>query len=237
MHHTRGQRMASNKFPRVWVLQGQGSPDTTSPRTVQLALRDSENPVAHALLIACHDAFIKDFESLSADERPDANLPHEMFSEPRSLLTSCRKHPTNAIIANTSLFLFQILRYIAHTIPTNILSRDASIEDLGVIGLSSGLYAASVIASAHSVPSLISYAVFCLKKKIWLGLRIQQFTTREAPNDLASRWCLVVLGSTLPDIKRAISFFMAAVRPHDIPVRPLLTSVTNLPRTRDRIYT
>lgn len=99
MHHTRGQRMASNKFPRVWVLQGQGSPDTTSPRTVQLALRDSENPVAHALLIACHDAFIKDFESLSADERPDANLPHEMFSEPRSLLTSCRKHPTNAIIA------------------------------------------------------------------------------------------------------------------------------------------
>ncbi len=125
----------SSQHPRIWVLDGQGSFAATSPDTIRLALQDSETSVSQTLLLACHAAFISDLASLSPEERAMTGLSLEGFSDAKALLTSCHEHPTNAIIANTNLFLIQILRYLAQSDLSN-LSGETITSDLGVIRFS-----------------------------------------------------------------------------------------------------
>lgn len=189
----------------LFVLDGQGIPSSTSLQTIQTAALDATSPLGSSILLACHQALVQDLDSLTSDERIVTGLGSANVASPETLLELPRYYPHDAIVANIHLYLIQVLRYLA-------CNRDAtapSVQCTCMLGFSSGMLAASVIACAKDIPTFVSYAVGAFRLGFWLGLRVQQHmyeaSTGLAHDNLA--WSLVSFGSTRTEIQDAIGSY------------------------------
>ena len=194
-----------------FVLDGQGIPSSTSTQTILTAQRDAQVPLANSILLACHQAFLHDFDSLSVEEQRTTGLVPEDFTTPTSLLELPLRSPTNAIVANVHLYLVQLLRYLARTTRSN----DDDYSQCNIYGFSSGMLAATVIACSKDIPSCVSHAVSTFRLAFWLGLRSHQYaskTLHSPPTDGScdSTWNLVIFGSTGVEVQEAIDRYTTA---------------------------
>ncbi|OBZ65944.1 hypothetical protein A0H81_14048, partial [Grifola frondosa] len=144
----------SDFLPDAFVFDGQGSAATTSSQTTNLALQDAQLPLGSTLLLACHQAFLKEFASLSPADQASSGIDINAFLAPRALIDVPPAFRANAVLANTNLYLIQLLRYLANIDPASF---DAP-PTADLIGFSTGVFAAVVVATSTSIPQLLVHA-------------------------------------------------------------------------------
>jgi hypothetical protein len=198
--------MTSAGHAYSFVLDGQGIPITTSLQTTKIALRDAQAPLGRAILLSCYQAFIADYGSLSQQEQLDSGLTLEDCPRPESLLELPRRTPHNAIVGNVHLYLVQILRYVAQFDTCVALETSA---DVGILGFSTGMLAATVIACASTIPNFIAHSTEAFRLAFWTGLRAQQYANRahpyiESSDPKSASWTLVIVGPTRSEIQEVV---------------------------------
>ncbi|KAH8088988.1 ketoacyl-synt-domain-containing protein [Cristinia sonorae] len=208
----------------IVVLDGQGSPAASAPHTLALALEDAHSPLGAAVLLTCYQSLCQEYYSLSPEHQPLAGFDPSSSSQPTSFLTHILTARPNAVTSNLAVYLAQLLRYVAQL---DLSSQDLVPKDHAFLGFSTGMFAASVIAAAQSIPILLSSAVEGSRLAFWLGLRAQQFaeTSLSATTiPSSSPWSLVVFGSSRSDIQQAVDQFN---RDQPAPLKLNVTAVTH----------
>lgn len=210
----------------VPLFSGQGSHTTALALARRQALRDVRFPPGHLLLTSCHEAFHAEVSKLSDRELTESCISLTDFQEALSLLSFSSFYEHNPIISGISLFLVQALRYLAYfpgsTTQDNGLTcaeilRSKANHHLGVIGFSSGIITACVVAASSSVLTFISNAVEAFRLALWIGLRSMQERTKELQSalvfpDTGLPWSVVCVGSSKSDVLGFISDFETKVR-------------------------
>lgn len=208
----------------VPVFSGQGTDAVNSARTREQGIHDATTSSGAVLITACFDVFREELTKLSSLELLHSEILLDEFHTGQDLLAATSsRHIRNPIISGTRLFLLQILRYLAHiecsgSIATRFadalqLGKSAS---LGILGFSSGVLAASVVASSQSTLSYISNSTEAFRLAFWVGLRMQEYrqnflrSADPAADELP--WSVVLLGIDQTTVEAAIAEFESQVR-------------------------
>lgn len=197
----------------AFIFDGQGTAACTSSQTENIALRDAELPLGSALLQACFQAFTHEFASLSADDQACSGIDIDAFKTPRALIEVPSRFRTHGIIANTNLYLIQLLRYLANVDPSSIGAgvQDGSEILPSLVGFSTGMLAATVVATSDSIPSFFVNAIETYKLAFWLGLRAQAYASSiNGGEPVATPWSMVLFGSTREEIDDAVDAYNSA---------------------------
>lgn len=209
----------------VPVFAGHGTTAAQSSSTFQQAQQDASTTSGSLLLAACHEAFHTEMAILPPSELARLNINLSQFQHKGSLITlptstSSLRH--NALFSSSSLFLIQALRYLAvveaealrtHSITpfTDFLKTTFS-RGSGILGFSSGILPACVVATSQNAITYITRCVEVYRFALWLGLRSQQYRLRvleesALPSDSPLPWSLVFLGMSREVAENAISSF------------------------------
>nr|AEF32750.1 polyketide synthase [Volvariella volvacea] len=207
----------------VPIFSGHGTAAARSVQVIQQAVRDASIPAGSVLLSACHEAFHQELSSLSIEELGHLNVNLADFYDKAALLSlSTDRYRHNPLISGCSLFLIQSLRYLAYVedvrISTRPLQSSCDAPDrhfqqgLEVLGFSSGILPACIVATSTSTISYISRAVEVFRLAIWIGVRCHQFRIRELeaarlPKDCSLPWSLVFFGMSADSARGAIESF------------------------------
>ncbi|KAH7885548.1 putative polyketide synthase [Phlebopus sp. FC_14] len=191
--------------PTVPVFSGQGSGKTSLRQAHDQAVRDASSDLGLLLATSCLDAFFAELSSLSPEELSQTGICVSDFENPQSLISPPPKYTKNQIVSGTSLFLAQTLRYQSYVQSTfgfphcfrDILHPN-SYHGVGVLGLSSGIFPACVVAASHNMLMYISIAVQVFRLVFWIGFRALQFT-RKILADIVTLPCLPVCVTTILD--------------------------------------
>ncbi|PBK78491.1 polyketide beta-ketoacyl-synthase [Armillaria solidipes] len=220
--------MASTTFCiDVPVFGGQGTASANSPQARQQALLDASSPSGSVLLAACHAILHAELEMLSSTELSQVNIDLSDFQTKESILAlPTERYLHNAVISGTTLFLLQTLRYLAY-IDASVASNGSltpfsdvlklnSVHGLGILGFSSGILPAAVVATSFSSVSFLSHAVEAYRLAIWIGVRAQIFRGATLSGSFpdvvhSSPWSLVFLGLNKDDAEVAISDFAKTI--------------------------
>ena len=196
------------------VFAGQGTTRTSLKYAAEQAIRDADSPAGSLLLSSCLDAFLVELAALSPEELDQSGLCPADFNDPRRLLTPDPKYLKNHVISGIFLFLAQILRYQSYVQTTSRSFLDllqANINHtVGVLGLSSGIFPACVVASSHSPLSYVTTAVEVFRLVFWIVFRVLQTTRKvlkEKPVDATLPWSIACLGLTKAVVEQQIARF------------------------------
>lgn len=196
------------------VFAGQGTTRTSLKYAAEQAIRDADSPAGSLLLSSCLDAFLVELAALSPEELDQSGLCSSDFNDPRRLLTPDPKYLKNHVISGIFLFLAQILRYQSYVQTTSRSFLDllqANINHtVGVLGLSSGIFPACVVASSHSPLSYITTTVEVFRLVFWIVFRVLQTTRKvlkEKPVDATLPWSVACLGLTKAVVEQQIARF------------------------------
>ncbi|KAG6866326.1 Type I Iterative PKS [Blastosporella zonata] len=221
--------MTSNGSPALHlpIFAGQGTSAATSSQTRQTALSDASSSSGSLLLSACYDAFHQELSCLSVDDFSALRIDIADFSTPSDLLSSPRGlYLHNPVVSGSTLFLIQTLRYLAFVEATCISTSSltpfsdvlkANVEhNLGVLGFSSGILPACVVATSFSTFGYITKAVEAYRLALWIGIRSHLYrveTLKAASLDLYTDlpWSLVFIGIGRDEAEEAIAAFSKGV--------------------------
>ena len=196
------------------VFAGQGSTRRSLSHAAEQAVRDADSPAGSLLLSSCLDVFLAELAALSSVELDQSGICSCDFTEPRRLLIPDPKYAKNHVISGIFLFLAQVLRYQSYV---HLTSR--SLLDLlqtntnhaaGILGLSSGIFPACVVAASRNTLSYITVAVEVFRLVFWIALRVLQSTRKflkEKPVDTTLPWSVACLGLTKADVEQQIARF------------------------------
>ncbi|KAJ7206375.1 putative polyketide synthase [Mycena pura] len=194
------------------IFAGQGTSGTSAARTQ--ALQDARTSSGATLLSACHEVFHIELLSLPPDCLSSAGVELEDFKRRESLLDApTAKYQHNPIISGTTLFLFHSLRYLSfvesYGLATGSLTpfRDVLKRSDCILGFSSGILPACVVASSADLVDYITHAVQAYRLAIWVGVRTQIYRAKtladahvtDADSDLP--WSLVILGASKLEVE------------------------------------
>jgi hypothetical protein len=205
------------------VFAGQGTIAFNSPGTRQQALRDAELPSCSVLLAACFQAFASELSALAPLELGDTEVNISDFATKESLLgLQDERYSYNPVITGPTLFLLQVLRYLAfieglRSSPNSLTPFDDVLRcnkkhAVGILGFSSGILPACVVGTSKSVVDFISRAAEVFRLTIWIGIRSQLY--RRKMLSVSSQlvrpslpWSLVFFGLTLQAAEEALKKF------------------------------
>ncbi|KAF7977208.1 hypothetical protein HWV62_4469 [Athelia sp. TMB] len=202
----------------VPLFSGQGADAANAARTRAQGIRDASSPGGSVLVNACFDAFREEMAQLSPQELLGSEISLDDLHAGINLLETSPDAIRNPILSGLRLFLFQTLRYL-HAVENSGSSqtrfRDALVhpgtQSLGVLGFSSGLLAACVVASSPSLPAFIFRSVEAFRLAFWIGFRTQEYRNNALKNtDSAARqlpWSVVLLGLDQDLVEEAIENF------------------------------
>lgn len=196
------------------VFAGQGTTRRSLRHAADQAIRDADSPTASILLSSCLDAFLAELAALSPEELDQSGIYPSDFNDPCHLLTPDPKYVKNHVTSAIFLFLAQVIRYQSYVQTTSRSFLDflkANIDHAtGVLGLSSGMFPACVVAASRNPLSYITTAVEIFRLVFWISLRVLQFTRKilkEKPVDTTLPWSIACLGLTKSDIEQHIARF------------------------------
>ncbi|KAK2462565.1 hypothetical protein APHAL10511_005408 [Amanita phalloides] len=205
------------------VFAGQGTTAVNSTATRQQALRDAELPSCSILLSACFQAFVSGLSTLAPSDFDNIDVNLSDFSTKESLLLSPEdNHCYNPIMTGSTLFLVQVLRYLAFiegiARSTNSLTPFTDVlgcnkkHAVGILGFSSGILPACVVGSSNTIVDFISRAVDVFRLTLWIGVRSQLY--RKKTLSVCSSfvepslpWSLVFFGLTRQAAEEALAKF------------------------------
>ncbi|KAF8626009.1 hypothetical protein AX17_006732 [Amanita inopinata Kibby_2008] len=170
----------------VPLFAGQGTAAINSPETRQQALYDAEVPSCSVLLSACYQTFLAELATLPPSEFDDLDVNLTDFVTAQALLVlQDRRYYFNPVITGPTLFLVQVLRYLAFMeeiggvtgslTPFDDMLRCNRKYAVGILGFSSGILPACIVASSTSTINYISHAVEVFRLAIWIGIRTQLY--------------------------------------------------------------
>ncbi|KAG9308914.1 putative polyketide synthase [Chiua virens] len=196
------------------MFAGQGTTRTSLEQAAYQAIRDAGSPTGSLLLSSCLDVFLAELAALTPAELDQSGICPSDFDHPCRLLVPYDKYLKNHIISGTFLFLAQVLRYQSYAQDTSRslldLLRLNIIHDVGVLGLSSGIFPACVVATSYNPLSYITTAVETFRLVFWIALRVLQFTRKlleKKPVDPSLPWSVSCVGLTKVDVEQHITQF------------------------------
>ncbi|KAF7320598.1 hypothetical protein HMN09_00144300 [Mycena chlorophos] len=197
------------------LFAGQGTSAASQTTARQQALRDASaaSGAGSALLAACHEAFHAELASLPAHER---GVDLADFPTPSTLLQSpaldTGKYAGNPILSGTTLFLVQTLRYLRlveqeqQQQATPAPFRDALARyGHGVLGFSSGVLPACVVAASPDLGAFIANSVQAMRLAVWIGVRGREYAAVGAGGATGLPWSVVILGASREDAERLLA--------------------------------
>ncbi|KAK0498692.1 hypothetical protein EDD18DRAFT_1153287 [Armillaria luteobubalina] len=202
----------------VPVFAGHGTTAINSTALRERAVADASSPSGALLLEACHYAFNVELSTLSPSEASAVGINPDHFKVPKSLLLlpSHEHYLTNSVVTAATLFLVQILRYLAFVQASSSASFASSLQTnsengLGIVGFSSGILPACVVGSSETTLEFISNAVETFRLAFWIGVRLQVHKASvEAPELLGESplpWSLAFLDMSHAAAESAIQSF------------------------------
>lgn len=240
--------MTSSTILNVPVFAGQGTQAAKSVATRQQAHNDASTVLGSLLLKACYEAFTKEVSSLTPEELIGIRLYPADFPTPESLIDlPAERYDGNAVISGTTLFLIQSLRYLAYvestatntgslTPFTDILNTNIE-NQLGIVGFSSGVLTACLVASSQTALAYLTHGVEVYRLAFWIGVRSQQYRI----NSLESAsiplkwhtepWSQVIIGLDIAAVSEYISKYHESVRCSQV-IAIILPVLTPFFRTR-----
>lgn len=181
------------------------------------ALQDARSPSGATLLSACHEIFHAELASLPPHQLSAAGIDLGDFKTRESLLEPPgAAYHHNPIISGTTLFLLQSLRYLGFIESAGVAESsltpfsDVLKRSNGILGFSSGILPACVVASSSDLASYISHAVQAYRLSIWIGFRTQVYratTLGDAHIDGDSPWSFVILGASKNEAEELLQGF------------------------------
>ncbi|KAF8549493.1 putative polyketide synthase [Imleria badia] len=196
------------------VFAGQGTTRTSLRQAADQAIRDADSPTGSLLLSSCLDVFLAELAALSPEDLDQSGICPSDFADPPRLLTPDAKYAENHVISGIFLFLAQVLRYQSHVHTTSRsfldLLQTNTDHAVGVLGLSSGIFPACVVAASRNPLSYITIAVEVFRLVFWIALRVLQSTRKllkERPVDVTLPWSVACLGLTKADVEQQIARF------------------------------
>ncbi|KAJ6614787.1 putative polyketide synthase [Mycena sp. CBHHK59/15] len=200
------------------IFAGQGTSGASAAR--QQALLDASSPSGSTLLSACHAAFHTELASLSPQELSRVNIDVADFRSREALLeTPGLRYKHNPVVSGASLFLTQSLRYLSFIESAGLAEdsltpfSDVLKRSNGILGFSSGILPACLVASSADLITYITHAVEAYRLAIWVGIRMQIYraTVLDAhviKEDLP--WSLVILGVAKEEAEELLRSFSEA---------------------------
>ncbi|KAJ6526457.1 polyketide synthase [Mycena capillaripes] len=205
------------------IFAGQGTSGTAAAR--RQAFQDARTPSGATLVSACHEAFHAELASLSPQQLSIAGITLEDFKTRESLLEAPgARYQHNPIISGTTLFLPQCLRYLSFIECADVV--DGSLTPFGdalkrsnaILGFSSGILQACVVASSSDLASYIGHAVQAYRVAIWIGIWTQIYRAKTLEHsgligaDLP--WSLVIRGVSKTGAEALLQGFQSTSSPH-----------------------
>jgi len=197
----------------VPIFAGQGTEAADSLRAHEQALRDSTSPSGALLLSSCFDAFHQELSELSPHEIELSRVDRADFGSPNDIISSLPQYSDNPIISSTKLFMFQSLRYLGHVESlktsgfTDVLKANTS-HNLGVLGFSSGILVACVVAASQNTLVYISISVEAFRLAFWIWVRTQYYRKNVlGDGEEGLPWSVVLLGTDRKEADAAIEAF------------------------------
>lgn len=201
--------MSARREYSVLLFGGQGSTAIFSPLAVENAEQDIRSASAGSILLSrCHAAFLREIACLEAPSRERLAIDVEDFSSARDLLRPAEKYYTHAMIQATTIYLCQMLHYLAEIQKSDIQFEEFYERIRETAGFSSGLLPATIIARSRTLDELITDGVegFCLT--FWIACRSLLFgieATEKHPTDdtidTEATWSLVIRGLSSSQIE------------------------------------
>ncbi|KAL0573556.1 hypothetical protein V5O48_008404 [Marasmius crinis-equi] len=203
------------------VFAGQGTAASTSSQTLSQAILDSQFSLGSALLNACHEAFHTEL-SVSSYDLTEIGFPLDQFTTPSDLLSYSllKPHLDNPIVANSTLFLVQTLRFLAHV--ESKFSENTSFRDVlnyiegttSILGFSSGILPACSVATCTEIHGFVSHAANFYRLALWIGIRCQHFlcATPSSPHRSTDSypWSVVCIGLDRKAAEKEVAAFVAS---------------------------
>ncbi|KAJ7482959.1 putative polyketide synthase [Mycena galericulata] len=205
------------------IFAGQGTSGASTARARTQALEDARGSTSGAtLLAACHEILHAELASLDAPLLARAGIHLADFRAPETLLEAQAgaRYRHNPIISGSALFLAHALRYLRFiegaaaaggslTPFTDILRRSND-----VLGFSSGILAACVVAASADLVGYLSHAVQAYRLALWVGVRTQLYRAKileqvQVPLDEDAPWSLVVLGVDKAEAEQLVKGFQS----------------------------
>jgi hypothetical protein len=200
------------------IFGGQGvlsfDPQGTSKR---LGLYTSF-PSGAVLFAACYDALHTELRSLSSDLTEKVGICASDFKEKASILSPIHEqYLLNPIVSGTTLLLQQALQYLFFVEKSDSETKDRSLEEIfhlnsqrkvGVLGFSSGILAAAVVAASRTKLDFIKHAVEAYRLAFWIGVRVQLFlhsSTQLTQN--SNSWALAIVSNNKSDVEQSVLVF------------------------------
>ncbi|KIK52832.1 polyketide synthase [Collybiopsis luxurians FD-317 M1] len=211
MHH-----FGSSGQLHVPIFSGQGSSLSTLSAYTDCINPDSRH--GSTLLTMCHEAFIEELSTLSALELSQVDVDPQDFRSPETLLSMwLLRFFHNPVMSSSTLVLVQLLRYLSFVerfglesgslTPFSDLLSNHSASRVGVLGFSSGILPACVVAASYSTASYLSFAVEVYRLALWIGIRCQLYRRSTSDAETALPWSLVLLGTSQEAAQEAIENF------------------------------
>ncbi|KIK51473.1 polyketide synthase [Collybiopsis luxurians FD-317 M1] len=222
------------------IFDGQGTSANKYSAACRQALEDARRASGSLLLKSCHETFLEEYAALTSSQLSNIALDIATFPTPESLLSSLdEKSLENAVVAGTSIFLIQALRYLSYVeavaftsgsmAPFADILHDNIQHQVGIAGFSSGVLAAWLVATSRNRMSYLSHAVEIYRLAFWIGVRAQLYRAEalQATSSLkwqSEPWSQVFLGINVSDLSAHLSKFNADRSPSESLV---ITAVIN----------
>ncbi|KAF8891957.1 polyketide synthase [Gymnopilus junonius] len=201
------------------LFGGQGSSALDPGAYAQNLHSFTSSPSARLLVSSCYAAFCAELDSLDPAICHKISICAADFTNDDSILwPKDEKQINNAAFSWPCLLLNQLLQYLSFV---EYLSPSASSttsfadvlkcnmdHEVGVLGFSSGLLSACVVATSSSTLSFINNAVETYRLALWIGIRSQIFRSKLDKHDEDHRpWAVVLIGIGNAGLLQAIDQF------------------------------
>ncbi|KAF9483554.1 ketoacyl-synt-domain-containing protein [Pholiota conissans] len=168
--------------PAIPIFGGQGMMSLSDTKKI-ISLATSPSGVV--LLDACHTAFHDELLSLTPAERRNVDICASDFTKKHSILVpDHQRYYDSPTVSGASLVLLQSLAYMVYAEAGGADGTQVSFAHrlhsyanghTGVLGFSSGIISACVVATSPSIPSFISNALQAYRLALWIGIRSQLY--------------------------------------------------------------
>jgi hypothetical protein len=202
---------------RLVLFGGQGSPSIFSPDTVDTLQDDIRSVVAcNIFLSKCHAAFLEEIASLDTQSQHLLTIDIALFGSASNLLQPNAQYHTHPVLQATTIYLCQLLRYMAH-IHRETQPYEQAFDILEeTSGFSSGLIPAAVVARSRSSDDLLKNGVEGFRLAFWIahhtflwGLKTKPVKHLGEDDNLEATMSLVTRGLSQDQVEEKLAQYFA----------------------------
>ena len=155
---------------RFVLFGGQGSHSIFSLSAGNKAEQDAQSVGAGSILLSkCHAVFLEEISNLDVQSQRILAIETRAFATPGQLLRPVSTYHLHPVLQATTIYLCQILRYLAETVQDNDVFGNSFDTLQATAGFSSGMIAAAVVARASDLYEFVAAGVQGFRLAFWIA--------------------------------------------------------------------